>query len=70
MRRHRRRKDRQCRCAKAAKNLTAAAEHDRRYRLIISALKQELATVDQYIIEAQEKHKDIERDALWLSDGP
>ncbi len=55
---------------KAAKNLTAAAEHDRRYGLIISALKQELATVDQYIIEAQEKHKDIERDALWLSDGP
>ncbi|KPX11540.1 hypothetical protein ALO75_200143 [Pseudomonas syringae pv. coryli] len=52
---------------KAAKNLTAAAEHDRRHGLIISALKQELATVDQYIVEAQEKHKGIERDALWLS---
>ncbi len=52
---------------KAAKNLTAAAEHDRRHGLIISALKQELATVDQYIVEAQEKHEGIERDALWLS---
>ncbi|RMM26179.1 hypothetical protein [Pseudomonas syringae] len=52
---------------KAAKNLATAAEHDRRQGLIISALKQELATVDQYIVEAQEKHKGIERDALWLS---
>ncbi|OBS32735.1 chromosome segregation protein SMC [Pseudomonas syringae] len=52
---------------KAAKNLATAAEHDRRQGLIISALKQELATVDQYIFEAQEKHKGIERDALWLS---
>ncbi|OBS33715.1 chromosome segregation protein SMC [Pseudomonas syringae] len=52
---------------KAAKNLATAAEHDRRQGLIISALKQELTTVDQYIVEAQEKHKGIERDALWLS---
>ncbi|WP_440063319.1 chromosome segregation protein SMC [Pseudomonas syringae] len=52
---------------KAAKNLATAAEHDRRQGLIISALKQELATVDQYIVEAQEKHRGIERDALWLS---
>ncbi|WP_232002969.1 chromosome segregation protein SMC [Pseudomonas cerasi] len=52
---------------KAAKNLANAAEHDRRQGLIISALKQELATVDQYIVEAQEKHRGIERDALWLS---
>ncbi|EGH32751.1 chromosome segregation SMC protein, putative [Pseudomonas syringae pv. japonica str. M301072] len=52
---------------KAAKNLATAAEHDRRQGLIISALKQELATVDQYIVEAQEKHKGIEREALWLS---
>ncbi len=51
---------------KAAKNLTASAERDRRHGLIVSALKQELATVDQYIVEAQEKHKGIERDALWL----
>jgi hypothetical protein len=52
---------------KAAKNLATAAEHNRRQGLIISALKQELATVDQYIVEAQEKHRGIERDALWLS---
>ncbi|MEE4696810.1 chromosome segregation protein SMC [Pseudomonas alliivorans] len=52
---------------KAAKNLATAAEHDRRQGLIISALEQELLTVDRYITEAQEKHKGIERDALWLS---
>ncbi|KPC06541.1 hypothetical protein [Pseudomonas syringae] len=52
---------------KAAKNLATAAEHNRRQDLIISALEQELLTVDRYIAEAQEKHKGIERDALWLS---
>ncbi|WP_180301366.1 chromosome segregation protein SMC [Pseudomonas syringae] len=52
---------------KAAKNLATAAEHDRRQGLIISALEQELLTVDRYIAEAQEKHKGIEREALWLS---
>ncbi|WP_338506398.1 chromosome segregation protein SMC [Pseudomonas poae] len=52
---------------KAAKNLTAAAEHNRRQTLIMAALEQELATVDKYIAEAQEKHKGIERTALWLS---
>lgn len=52
---------------KAAKNLTAAAEHNRRQTLIMAALEQELATVDKYITEAQEKHKEIERTALWLS---
>ena len=52
---------------KAAKSLAAAAEHDRRQGLIISALEQELLTVDRYIAEAQEKHKGIEREALWLS---
>jgi len=52
---------------KAAKNLTAAAEHNRRQALIMSALEQELVTVDKYIAEAQEKHKGIERTALWLS---
>jgi len=51
---------------KAAKNLATAAEHDRRQGLIISALEQELLTVDRYIAEAQEKHKGIERNALWL----
>jgi hypothetical protein len=52
---------------KAAKNLTTAAEHNRRQALIMAALEQELVTVDQYIAEAQEKHKGIERNALWLS---
>lgn len=52
---------------KAAKNLTAAAEHNRRQTLIMAALEKELATVDKYIAEAQEKHKGIERTALWLS---
>ncbi|WP_346399798.1 chromosome segregation protein SMC [Pseudomonas syringae] len=52
---------------KAAKSLANAAEHDRRQGLIISALEQELLTVDRYIAEAQEKHKGIERNALWLS---
>lgn len=52
---------------KAAKNLTAAAEHNRRQALIMSALEQELVTVDKYIAEAQEKHRGIERNALWLS---
>jgi hypothetical protein len=52
---------------KAAKNLTAAAEHNRRQHLIMAALEQELVTVDKYITEAQVKHKGIERTALWLS---
>ncbi|TWC59176.1 hypothetical protein FBY04_103160 [Pseudomonas sp. SJZ080] len=52
---------------KAAKNLTAAAEHNRRQHLIMAALEQELVTVDKYIAEAQEKHKGIEHTALWLS---
>ncbi|MPQ83996.1 chromosome segregation protein SMC [Pseudomonas sp. MAFF 730085] len=52
---------------KAAKNLTAAAEQNRRQTLIMAALEQELVTVDKYIVEAQEKHKGIERTALWLS---
>lgn len=52
---------------KAAKNLTTAAEHNRRQTLIMAALEQELVTVDKYIAEAQEKHKGIERTALWLS---
>ncbi|NWE11415.1 chromosome segregation protein SMC [Pseudomonas yamanorum] len=52
---------------KAAKNLTAAAEHNRRQTLMMTALEQELVTVDKYIAEAQEKHKGIELIALWLS---
>ncbi len=50
MGRHRRRKHRHADAQKAAKNLATAAEHDRRQGLIISALKQELATIDQYIV--------------------
>lgn len=52
---------------KAAKNLTAATEHNRRQHLIMKALEQELVTVDKYIVEAQIKHKEIERTALLLS---
>ena len=52
---------------KAAKNLTTAAEHNRRQHLIMAALEQELVTVDKYIAEAQAKHEEIERTALLLS---
>jgi hypothetical protein len=52
---------------KAAKNLTVATEHNRRQHLIMTALEQELVTVDKYIAEAQIKHKEIERTALLLS---
>lgn len=52
---------------KAAKNLTTAAEHNRRQHLIMAALEQELVTVDKYIAEAQAKHEEIERIALLLS---
>jgi hypothetical protein len=52
---------------KAAKNLTTAAEHNRRQHLIMAALEQELLAVDKYISEAQVKHKGIERTALLLS---
>ncbi len=52
---------------KAAKNLTTAAEHNRRQHLIMAALEQELVTVDKYIAEARAKHEEIERNALLLS---
>ena len=52
---------------KAAKNLTAATEQHRRQQLIITALEQELATVDHHIAEAQEEHQKIERKALQLA---
>jgi hypothetical protein len=52
---------------KAAKNLAVATEHNRRQHLIMTALEQELVTVDKYIAEAQLKHKEIERTALLLS---
>lgn len=52
---------------KAAKNLTTATEHNRRQHLIMTALEQELVTVDQFIAEAQKEHKAIERKALYLA---
>lgn len=52
---------------KAAKNLSTATEHLRRQHLIITALDQELVTVDRHITEAQEEHKKIEKDALRLA---
>ncbi|WP_455917439.1 chromosome segregation protein SMC [Pseudomonas cerasi] len=52
---------------KAAKNLATAAEQYRRQQLIITALEQELITVDQHINEAQEEHKKIEEKAMQLA---
>ncbi len=52
---------------KAAKNLSTATEHHRRQHLIITALEQELMTVDRHITEAQEEHEKIERTALLLA---
>lgn len=52
---------------KAAKNLAAATEQNRRQHLIITALEQELVTIDQHITEAQEEHHRIEKKALSLA---
>jgi hypothetical protein len=52
---------------KAAKNLATATEHHRRQQLIITALEQELITVDQHITEAQDEYKKIESIALHLA---
>lgn len=52
---------------KAAKNLTTATEQHRRQQLIITALEQELATVDHHITEAQEEHEKIKKKALRLT---
>lgn len=52
---------------KAAKNLTAATEQHRRQHLIITALEQELVTVDRHITEAQEEQQKIEKKALHLA---
>lgn len=51
---------------KAAKNLATATEHNRRQHLIITALEQELAIVDQHIAEAQKEHQTIQRTAISL----
>lgn len=52
---------------KAAKNLTAAVEHHRRQQLLITALEQELVTIDLHITEAQKEHAKIENDAAHLA---
>jgi len=52
---------------KAAKSLATATEHHRRQQLIITALEQELVTVDEHIAEAQQEHKKIEQDAIRLA---
>ena len=51
----------------AASRRSSATEHNRRQHLIMTALEHELATVDQYIAEAQKEHKAIERKALYLA---
>ena len=52
---------------KAAKNLTAAVEHHRRQQLLITALEQELVTIDLHITEAQKEHAKIENNAAHLA---
>nr|WP_314524248.1 chromosome segregation protein SMC [uncultured Pseudomonas sp.] len=52
---------------KAAKNLTAAVEHHRREQLLITALEQELVTIDLHITEAQEELAKIEKKAAHLA---
>ena len=52
---------------KAAKHLTSAAEHHRRQQLIITALEQEIVTIDRHISEAQKTRADIENQASRLA---
>ena len=52
---------------KAAKNLTAAVEHHRRQQLLITALEQELVTIDLHITEAQQERAKIENKAAHLA---
>ena len=42
---------------KGAKNLVAATEHNRRQQLIITALEEELVTVDKHVVEAEEEYR-------------
>lgn len=51
----------------AAKNLTAAVEHHRRQQLLITALEQELVTIDLHITEAQKERAKIENKAAHLA---
>ena len=52
---------------KAAKLLTSAAEHHRRQQLIITALEQEIVTIDLHVSEAQKARADIENQASHLA---
>ncbi|PIB51579.1 chromosome segregation protein SMC [Pseudomonas sp. 2588-5] len=52
---------------KAAKNLTTAVEHHRRQQLLITALDQELVTIDLHITEAQNERAKIEKEAAHLA---
>ncbi|QZP20373.1 chromosome segregation protein SMC [Pseudomonas sp. DR208] len=52
---------------KAAKNLTAAVEHHRRQQLLITALEQELVTIDLHTTEAQKERTEIENKAAHLA---
>jgi citrate synthase len=52
---------------KAAKHLTSAAEHHRRQQLIITALEQEIVTIDRHISEAQQTLAGIEDQASRLA---
>jgi hypothetical protein len=52
---------------KAAKNLTAAVEHHRRQQLLVTALEQELVTIDLHITEAQKERAKIENNAAHLA---
>lgn len=52
---------------KAAKHLTTATEHNRRQQLIITALGQELVTIEQHIIEAKSERANIEGQASQLA---
>lgn len=52
---------------KRRQKTSTATEHHRRQQLIITALEQELVTVDRHITEAQEEHQKIEKTALRLA---
>ena len=52
---------------KAAKQLTSAAEQHRRQQLIITALEQEIVTIDLHISEAQKARANIENQASYLA---
>ncbi|HDS1796690.1 chromosome segregation protein SMC [Pseudomonas putida] len=51
---------------KAAKTLSSAMEHQRRQALIITAMEQEIETIDVHIEEAVQNVLKAERSAVWL----